>query len=178
MAKNQIFLFWCEQGLDQGWRLSLQITKPELNHSNERMMIWFSLSQCSLWETHFSYGWSVTIHWEASFWSVCEQISLFICDAEEQMGFHKLPRKKKTSATNYVLLCGSLHLSLSQSWRSQALVCRLLMAQRRIINLWFCVTTALFNKTTRAFIHTLMLSWWIMHWGLWTNSDLLYNWNS
>lgn len=137
-----------------------------------------SLSQCSLWETHFSYGWSVTIHCEASFWSV--YVSRFLSSSvmlKSRWVFISY-QKKSTSATNYLLLCGSLHLSLSQCWRSQALVCRLLMGQRRIINLSFCVTTALFSKTTRAFIHTLMLSWWIMHRGLWTNSDLLYNWNS
>lgn len=181
--KSDFFLFLCEQGLDQAWRLSLQITKPEPNHSNESMR-WSdwsdSLSLSVLAVRNTLLLWVERNDPLRSFIlkCVCEQISLFICDAEEQMGFYQLPKKKSTSATNYLLLCGSLHLSLSQCWRSQALVCRLLMGQRRIINLSFCVTTALFSKTTRAFIHTLMLSWWIMHRGLWTNSDLLHNWNS
>lgn len=108
--------------LNQCWRLSLQISKPELNQSSESM-IWSDSLMLS--------GWSVTIHWEASFWSVWEQISLFICDAEEQMGFHQLPRKKQLLRL-IMCRCVARYTCLSLS---ELEITGVSLAQRRIINL-------------------------------------------
>lgn len=76
-------------------------------------------------------GWSVTIHWEASFWSVWEQISLFICDAEEQMGFHQLPWKKQLLRL-IMCRCVARYTCLSLS---ELEITGVSLAQRRIINL-------------------------------------------
>lgn len=121
--KSDFFLFLCEQGLNQGWRLSLQITKPELNHSNESMR-WSDW--CDSFSLRLIFSLSVRntlLLWVErndplrSFISsvyVSRFLSLSVM-LKSRWVFISYQKKKTTSATNYLLLWGSLHLSLSLS---------------------------------------------------------------
>lgn len=157
----------------QSWRLSLHTTKSEAPAWDDLIYLIQSLRvflrRTSLKHT---FQWKVRSCFEVCTWADSSlhlhQLKSFAAWFTRTDGFLSVSTKN-TCVTNYLLLCGWLHLSLSLCY--SAADRWLLMEQRRFINQEFRLSSAwlsvLLNTSTRVFTHSLCVrpysSWWITH---------------